>query len=172
MKVFIIAAMSVDGFIGLTCDHAADWTSKEDKQLFVTLTKEAGVMVMGSNTFQTLGRGLPGRKTIVYSRSMSLDGIEGDVEVSDLAPAELLKKLESEGYSSVAICGGAQIYGMYLRAGVVTDLYLTIEPLLFGSGIPLAADVKKTDLRLVEHRLLNEQSMLVHYAVGASELVE
>lgn len=167
MKVFIIAAMSVDGFIGLSSDHMADWTSKEDKQLFVTLTKEARVMVMGSNTFRTLGRGLPGRKTVVYSKSMSLEGVEGDVEVSELEPAELLKKLEEEGYSSVAICGGAQIYGLFLRAGVVTDLYLTIEPILFGAGIPLAKDIEVTKLTLVESRLLNSQSILLHYAVSS-----
>ena len=163
MKVFIIAAMSLDGFIGLNSDHLADWTSKEDKQLFVELTKEAGVMVMGSNTFQTIGRGLPGRKTIVYSRSMSLDGVEGDVEVSALQPKELVQQLEQDGYQSVAICGGAQIYTMFLQAGIVTDLYISIEPLLFGSGISLAAGVERLDLRLVEHRLLNDQTLLLHY---------
>lgn len=165
MKVFIIAAMSVDGFIGLTSDHAADWTSKEDKQLFVRLTKEAGVMVMGSHTFQTLGRGLPGRKTIVYSRSLSLEGIDGDVEISSLEPAALIAKLEADGFDSVAICGGAQIYGMFLRAKVVTDLYLTFEPLMFGSGIPLARDIERVNLELVEHKLLNDQSLLIHYRV-------
>jgi dihydrofolate reductase len=61
MKVFVIAALSADGFIAQAEDHVADWTGTEDKKLFVQLTKEAGIMVMGSKTLATIGRALPGR---------------------------------------------------------------------------------------------------------------
>jgi dihydrofolate reductase len=51
MKVFLIAAVTADGFIGRDASHLADWTSPEDKKLFRKLTTEAGVVVMGSKTF-------------------------------------------------------------------------------------------------------------------------
>ena len=35
MKIFIIAALSADGFIAKDARHAATWTSKEDKQFFI-----------------------------------------------------------------------------------------------------------------------------------------
>lgn len=166
MTVFIIAALSVDGMIGLTKDHHADWTSKEDKQLFVKLTKEAGLMIMGANTFKTLGRGLPGRKTIVYSYDSAVtDGAEGDVEWTDQHPKELLERLAKDGYESVAICGGAQIYSTFLAEGLVDELYLTIEPIIFGQGIKFASAVPQQNLTLQETSKLNDDTVLLHYKV-------
>lgn len=164
MKVFIIAAQTLDGFIGLDSGHLADWTSKEDKQLFVQLTKEAGVMVMGSSTFKTIGRGLPERKTIVYtSKPETLADVEGDVEATSESPQDLIKRLEADGYNSVAICGGAQIYSLFLKEKLVTDLYISVEPIVFGKGVPLFDNIDVTNLKLVEQRPLNDQTVLLHY---------
>ena len=114
MNVFIIAAITVDGFIGRDANHLADWTSPEDKKLFVKLTKQAGIIVMGSRTFATIGRALPGRRTIVYTshpESITAEGVEATSE----APADLLARLEREGATGVAICGGASIYRLMKR---------------------------------------------------------
>jgi len=67
MKTFIIAALTADGYIGKNAKHAAMWTSKEDKKRFIEITKRAGVIVMGQNTWQTLGKPLKDRLNIVYS---------------------------------------------------------------------------------------------------------
>src|SRR5262245_4335105 len=131
MKVFMIAAITADGFIGRSSGHSADWTGGADKKLFVGLTKEAGVMVMGSRTFATIGRALPGRRNIVYTSQP--DKIQaGGVETTSEAPAELIKRLEGEGAAGLAVCGGATIYDLFIRAGVVDELYLTVVPVLFG----------------------------------------
>ncbi len=131
MKVFIIVATTADGFIAKNEDHPAIWTSKEDKKHFVELTKRAGVVVMGSKTFSTLPKPLKDRINIVYSKSKTFEG----VEVTTQDPQELLQSLEKRGFNEVAICGGRGIYSMFLKAGVVDTIYLTIEPILFGSGI-------------------------------------
>lgn len=166
MNVFLIAAISVDGFIGRDSQHSADWTSKEDKQLFVRLTKEAKVMIMGSKTYQTIGHGLPDRKSIVYtSRPDRFTEQQGDVEFTDKKPQELLKQLEKAGYKSVAICGGSQIYSMFIDTMMVDDLYLTIEPVVFGTGVPLFANAIEANLSLVDQSMLNEQTVLLHYKV-------
>jgi len=162
MKAFIIAAITADGFIGRHSTELADWSSKEDKRLFVELTKRAGVMIMGGNTYRTIGRPLPGRRTIVYSRTP----IEHDgVETTQSPPAQLLRQLEKEGCQEVAICGGRSIYDAFLQAGVVNELYLTVEPLLFGTGLTLASDSLSASLRLLEHRALNDNTILLHYEV-------
>lgn len=133
MHVFIIAAISSDGCIAKTQHHPAVWTSKEDKKRFVQLTKRAGVVIMGSTTFQTLPRPLKDRLMIVYSRSQKFEGVE---TTSD-NPKELLKKLETRGFTEVAICGGSEIYSLFMEAGVVDSIYLSIEPIMFGTGIHL-----------------------------------
>ncbi len=166
MKVFIIAALTADGFIARHSAHTADWSVKEDKQLYVRLTKEAGVMIMGARTFDTIGRALPERKTIVYTSNP--DAYTGfDIETTKEAPKDLLKRLEKEGYTSVAICGGAQIYTHFLQAGAVTDLHLTYAPLLFGKGIPLFADNFDIQLKLVSVEKLGVDSLYAHYTVLA-----
>lgn len=165
MKVFIIAAVTADGFIARDSDHMADWTEKEDKQLYVRLTKESGVMVMGARTFDTIGRALPGRKTIVYtSRPEAYRDIE-NVETTTESPEELVKRLGDEGYRSVAICGGTQIYTAFMQAGIVTDLYLTFAPVLFGTGIQLFKETLASKLLLNSLEKLGVNSIAAHYSV-------
>lgn len=167
MKVFLIAAITADGFIGRGAYHTADWTSPEDKKLFVRLTKEAGVMVFGSRTFETIGRALPGRRTIVYTSQPSKITVEG-VDATSETPTELVKRLEQEGAPGVAVCGGASIYTLFMQSGVVDELYITVEPLFFGQGLPLFSEKLETNLRLLETSKLNENAVLLHYAVQKS----
>nr|AIA17914.1 Dihydrofolate reductase [uncultured bacterium] len=162
MKVSLVAAITLDGYISRTTDKIADWTSKEDKKVFVEITKRAGVIIMGGTTFRTIGRALPGRRNIVYTKgAIDVEGIETTSE----EPRVLLERLEREGCTEVAICGGAAIYGMFLAADVVTDLYLTIEPVLFGSGISLSSVSLETIATLKDIRQLNESTVLMHYEV-------
>ena len=163
--MFLIAAITVDGFIGRSADHLADWTSPEDKKLFIAKTKEAGVMVMGSKTFSTIGRALPGRKTIVYtSRPESFAPLE-NVEATNESPAELVARMEQAGAAGLAICGGASIYSLFMEAGVVDELYLTVEPLAFGTGVPLFGNSLEDQLELLDSEKLNGNTVLLHYAV-------
>jgi dihydrofolate reductase len=164
MNVFIIAAMTADGWIGKDANHLADWTSPEDKQLFVKLTKQAGVIVMGSRTFDTIGRPLPGRRTIVYtSRPEAYKNI--DVETTTEPPEALVKRLQKEGTKGLAVCGGAQLYNAFLQAGVVDELYLTYEPILFGTGVPLLSAPTDTRLALQDLQKLNDHAFMAQYRV-------
>ena len=165
MKVFIIAAISADGFIARSETELADWTSTEDKKLFVKLTKEAGVMVMGATTLRTIGRALPDRRTIVYTTHPDDLHIVG-VEPTREAPESLVQRLQNEGASAVAICGGSSIYSLFMDAGLVDELYLTVEPHLFGTGMPLFKNPLHTNLSLLEATNLSPDVMLLHYAVA------
>ena len=161
MKVFIIAAQTADGFIAKDEHHAAFWTSKEDKARFVELTKRAGVVVMGSTTFKTLPRVMKDRVNIVYSRKEKFDG----AEMTEADPITLIQKLEARGFKEVAICGGASIYTMFLKAGIVDTIYLTVEPLLFGTGISLCNDAVSTQLSLVSESKTESGTVFLEYRV-------
>jgi dihydrofolate reductase len=166
MKTVLIAAVTADGFIGRSADHLADWTGKADKKLFVEVTKELGVMVMGSRTFETIGRALPGRRTIVYTshpENITAEGVETTAE----APAEFVARLAREGANGLAVVGGASIYGQFMGAGVVDELYLTVAPLLFGTGIPLFSMALDRKLELIKTSNLDENTVLLHYQVAA-----
>lgn len=135
----------MDGFIAKNNSQSPmQWTSKEDKQRFVELTKRAGVVILGGNTFKTFPKPLKDRVNIVYSRT--LQPTEG-VEITSDEPRLLLEKLEQRGFKEVAICGGAEVYTLFMKANLVDYIYLTVEPIIFGSGITLFN--KDIDVRLV-----------------------
>ena len=117
---------------------------------------------MGLNTFKTMGKALPGRQNIVYAPPGT--ALEG-VEITQDDPKTLLAKLEQKGFKEVAICGGATIYTMFMEAGLVDKLYLTMEPVLFGNGIHLFNKELDKKLELQSMQKLNEQSVLLEYNV-------
>lgn len=162
MKTFIISAISTDGFIARDPNvPSTTWTSLSDKKHFSETTKRAGVIVMGAKTFATIGKALPGRRTIVYSNNpINAPG----VETTAIPPAELIAKLEREGVKELAVCGGAAIYSMFMEAGVVDLIYLTIEPIIFGSGIPLFKKPLNAKLELVSFDK-KEQSIFLEYKI-------
>jgi dihydrofolate reductase len=165
MRVVLIAAISADGKIAeREGQRSLDWTSKEDLKFFVSKTKELGVVVMGRKTFDTIGKPLKDRRTIVMTRSQAAKPIIG-VEYTSESPEVLVARLKNEGVESLAIAGGANIYSQFLAAGLITDMYLTIEPVLFGDGVPLASGFGRANLKLVSVSKLGEQAVLLHYQV-------
>jgi dihydrofolate reductase len=169
MKVFILAAMSADGFIGIDeAQRSLDWRSKADARYFIETTKQAGVMVMGSTTYKTfkMKRTPPGRRLLIYTHHP--DSIVGEgVETTDEKPRDLVSRLEQEGAGAIAVCGGATINSLFLASGLVSDLYLTVEPVLFGSGIPLFRDPMQCKMTLLENKQLSDNTILLHYAINS-----
>lgn len=164
IKAFIIVAQTMDGFIAKNKDQiSTSWSSQEDKKRFVTLTKRAGVVVMGSNTYETFKKPLKERLNIIYSRSKNYEGTE---TTSD-EPVELLKKLEERGYKEVAICGGSEIYTKFINSGVVETIYMTIEPIIFGDGIKMFKGTLLNDipLELVSSEITPTGTIFCEYKV-------
>lgn len=162
MKTVLIAAITADGFIGRTAEHLADWTGGADKKLFVQVTKEAGIMVMGARTFATIGRALPGRRTIVYTNHPE-QITAGGVETTSEPPTEIVARLKAESATGLAICGGASIYSLFMQAGVVDELYLTMAPVLFGTGVHLFTQSLDCKLALLTSKQLDNNTILLHY---------
>ena len=169
MKVFIIAALTTDGFIAKNPGQSTlTWRSKGDRQFFIAKTKEARVVVMGLNTAKTSKRPMPERLNIIYAKSKEelpqWQEFEG-WEVTQKDPVCLLQEIAKRGYEQVAICGGQAIYTMFITAGVVDKLYLSVEPVLFGQGMTLFNKELDIKLELVDTKKLGEQTVLLEYNV-------
>lgn len=115
MKHFkAIAAMSLNRVIGN--GTKIPWHLPEDFKWFKATTL-GHVLVMGRKTFESIGRPLPGRETIVLSRTgWSHPGVQ--------TVASLEEVVAVAGERQVFICGGAQIYKQALP--LCSDLYLTL----------------------------------------------
>ena len=168
MKILLMAAVTLDGKIARNEHHYVDWSSKEDKRLFFGATRKAGVLILGNNTYKTFPSPLPGRLHIVLTTDISnKTDIPGQVEYTSASPEEIVADLEARGYKEAVLAGGAQINALFLKAGLVDELSLTIEPVIFGSGIDLLRgadfDVHGT---LVHMEKLNDLgSLLLRYSL-------
>ena len=109
-----IAAMSENRVIGLS--KGIPWHLPEDFRWFKQMTT-GQIVVMGRKTFESIGKPLAGRTTIVLSRMrFTHPGVQ---TVSALDPLAF-----EEEPREVFICGGAQIYEQALP--FCSDLYLTL----------------------------------------------
>lgn len=170
MNVFLIAAVSLDGFIAPDVSVTSTaWTSGADKKFFTERTKQARVLVMGSTTFNTLKRPLKDRLVVVMSSKPKPEEYaqfdDSQVKYSSQSVKEIIETLSAEGYTEVAVCGGASVYRQFMQAGLVQTIYLTIEPIIFGKGVPLFDDQLSRHLKLVSTQRIGEDTILLEYAV-------
>ncbi len=115
MKPLIaIAAMSLNRVIG--AGNRIPWHLPEDFKWFKRTTT-GHVLVMGRKTFESIGRPLPDRETLVLSRSdFRHPGVRTIRSLEELPPLA--------GERQVFICGGAQIYAQTLPQ--CAELLLTL----------------------------------------------
>jgi dihydrofolate reductase len=101
--VTLVAAVAANGVIGK--DGSLPWHLPDDLRHFKRLTN-GHVLVMGRRTFDSIGRPLPGRTTIVVTRQPQwhADGVRTAEDVADaLAQAT---QLDAE----VFVAGGHEIF--------------------------------------------------------------
>ena len=173
MQVFLIAAMTLDGYIARSAtERSFDWTTPEDKVFYISKIKEAMHMVLGSTTLKTFSKFPRGMTCYIYTRhpkQFSREGLSQAAvfEPTNEPPQALVQRLKAAGVEKLAICGGATIYSQFLAAGVVNKIYLTIEPILFGQGVRLFSnEVMEQRLQLVKSEKLNDTgTVLVEYDV-------
>jgi hypothetical protein len=106
MKITLIMAMTADGKIARHNTHYPDWTGKADKKMFRQLTTAAGVVIMGSRTYGTIGKPLPQRLNWVMTRSPQRFASSEQLVFSDDSPTVIVDKLVARGYSAAALTGG------------------------------------------------------------------
>jgi dihydrofolate reductase len=109
-----IVAMSRNRVIGR--DNKLPWHLPDDLRWFKQLTT-GHVIIMGRKTWESIGRPLPQRESIVLSRSGRT--FPGARTVADLA--ELNPMLDGRDYFLI---GGAEIFRAYLP--LCTEVFLTL----------------------------------------------
>ena len=112
-----IAAMSLNRVIGV--GNRIPWHLPEDFRWFKRLTT-GHVIVMGRKTYESIGKPLPDRTTLVLTRSSTpIPGVRIISDLGQIDPAD-----PAIAGRDIFICGGAQLYKQALP--LCSDLYLTI----------------------------------------------
>lgn len=164
IPVTLIMAVTADGKIAKDKSQLADWTSKEDKKLFVEVSKEFGVIMMGENTFKTFPKPLPGRLNVVFSQDGG-ENIEGLLKWVQGEPETILSELKQLGYTKALLGGGAFLNTLFLKKKLIKEIILTIEPKIFGNGLSLFTEMCETDLVLLDCQKLNDNTLMLKYKV-------
>ncbi len=157
-------AMTADGKIAKDKTQFADWTSREDKKLFVEISKSCGVIMMGENTFNTFPSPLKDRLNVVFTEDLNKPETAG-VKWASGEPKTVLEELEKMGYTSVLLGGGSFLNSLFLEKKLISEIVLTIEPKIFGAGLSLFNRDLDADLKLLEVKNLNENTIMLHYQV-------
>ncbi|HYD35841.1 MAG TPA: dihydrofolate reductase family protein [Vitreimonas sp.] len=169
MKVTLILVSSVDGCTTRGLEPAYHWASAEDQKFFFEQINEHTLIVMGRETYQSsrsMIRLQPGKQRVVVTSTPEKyvhEEVEGQLSFTNAQPAELTKKYAQAGYAQMLLVGGAQLAGSFLAAGLIDEIFLTVEPRAFGSGRPLFEGVlpRSTHLKLLSARQLNAQGTLL-----------
>lgn len=161
--------MSADGVIAKSANqNAFEWTSPEDKRHFLDLSKKIGAVLMGGSTFRASGRtNYPGRKGFVLTNHPQNYQIGENMFFVNGTAQEVIKQIAAQGIKQVALIGGAKTNQLFLQSGLVDEIYLTIEPLIFGQGLHLS-DLQdlQIKLELQQYSKLNQTgTVLLHYLV-------
>jgi dihydrofolate reductase len=120
MRIVLVAAVARNGVIGNGPD--IPWRIPGEQAEFKKLTM-GHVLLMGRTTYESIGRPLPGRTTIVLTRDPSWLA-EGVVVAHDLDDA-LAQAASLPG--DVMVVGGAQVYAAALP--VATEQVISEIPL-------------------------------------------
>jgi dihydrofolate reductase len=124
----IVAAIGENGVIG--DGRGLPWHLPSDLKHFRRITM-GKPLLMGRKTFDSIGRVLPGRETIVVTRDRTFDPLRGGSQTNSIHVAHELEaalalaqaRAQAMGADEVILAGGGKLYESLI--GVAERMYLT-----------------------------------------------
>ena len=135
----LTVATSADGFIARAPgDPPQAWASAEEQDLFFRDVEAADWAIMGRHTHEAADK--PYRRRIVFSRKA--EGWQRPTQLwldpETLEPGDLAARVSDVRIlRDGLILGGTRVHDWFLRHAAIDRVNLTIEPVTFGSGLPV-----------------------------------
>ena len=160
---------SINGYIAKS-DGNSEWTSNEDLEGFFNHSKEARNIIMGKNTFVAANSygyfPFPEAFNIVMTKEIIENKWGEKVEFTNKSPKEVLQMLETKGFTTAFLAGGGALNTSFVREKLIDEIFIDVEPLIFGKGIKIFADSDfEFELKLLESKKLNDDTVQLHYKV-------
>jgi dihydrofolate reductase len=171
VEIVLIAVQSIDGFLTRHDEPGTGFASAEDQALFRELLAECDASVMGAATYEVararvLGSLTADRLRIVMTSTPERrveDQRGGQLEFTRGGPAEIVDRLRALGKRRLAVLGGGRVNRLFLQAGLVDALWITVEARVFGGGVPLSAGRVDAAFSIEEVRRLSDRSLFVRW---------
>lgn len=169
-KLRYVVASTLDGFICREDGSFDDFPTEGDHvQTYRDSLASYDAVLMGRVTYEVgLKVGVtspyPMMKQYVVARSLTRSP-DPDVElVSD--PERLVRELKTEPGRDIYLCGGAKLATALVDEGLVDEIVLKLNPLIFGAGIPfLHRPAKPVRLALTDVTRFDSGVVFLTYAV-------
>jgi dihydrofolate reductase len=142
VKYTAFVAASIDGRIAKDEKSGTNWTSSEDWKFFQKSLSKMDAVIAGTNTYKVVGTRLNKRNTIILTSKVSKVKIFGSVAFLNPKKDSLKKFIKHKKYKSVGIVGGSHVYNFCLESKMLDELFVTVEPYVFGSGVPMFSGTK------------------------------
>lgn len=168
MKVILVFVSTLDGKVTQWGNpHVRNWSSLEDQQYYKQIWKDAQLIVMGSNTFiAEKFSASPNHLLLVMTQHISKYEkymVKGQIEFTDSTPIDIVNQFEKKGIQIMTVVGGAHIATSFLKEQLIDEIWLTIEPKIFGTGGNFVIEEKlDIDLRLHSSHKVNDQGTLIN----------
>jgi len=146
MQIAILVAAAENGVIG--ADGGIPWRLPDDQKHFKALTLGHS-LVMGRRTYESIGRLLPDRTTIVVSGDRAL-AIDGAHVVGSLEEAFALARRAGE--TDLFVVGGERVYRDALPFANRIHLTRVHTDIGGDTRFPGADELERAGFRLVEQR--------------------
>lgn len=137
--------------------------TKDDHKVF-------DAVLMGRKTYEVgLVHGLssPYPSLDQYVVSRSIDPSPGDavtIVKDDLI--EFVTRIKTETGKAIWLCGGGDLASQLLNAGLIDELIIKLNPVLFGNGIPLFRNkIETTELKLVNQKSYRSGHQILFYEI-------
>lgn len=167
MKVILYMATSLNGYIA-KLDHETPW-SEAEWESYSAMVKEKGNLVVGKTTYDLMlidndfaSLGSPLIVCLTHSNQESSEA--NTVFVTSFE--EAVKVLEERGFGEALIGGGGLLNRTALESGLLDEIYIDMEPKVFGDGIPLfSSSDRHLELELLSTKKIGQNGVQMHYKV-------
>ncbi|OUL32162.1 dihydrofolate reductase family protein [Nostoc sp. 106C] len=165
-------ACTVDGFIAHK-DHTIEGFIPEGDHVtdyLESLQNDYDIVLMGRKTYEFgfqfgVTNPYPLMKQYVLSRTMETSP-DPNVELVSENIIDFVRELKTGTGKDIYLCGGAYLATTLLTENLINEIILKVNPVVFGSGIPLFSEaIKQTDLELIDSKIYKTGVILLTYRV-------
>jgi len=140
-KIILGVAVTVDGYIeGPNGEY--DWCFTDQDYGMEDFMNRIDAIFYGRKSYAMAGGNIfPAKKAYVFSNTLKQPLADAEVIGGDIVKA--VKAIQQQPGKDIWLFGGASLTSVLLNENLVDELWLSVHPLLLGSGKLLFQDLKE-----------------------------
>lgn len=173
-KLIYYVAASLDGFIAREDGDFSEFVMDDEIVAhFMQSLELFGSVLMGRKTYEVglaVGKTnpYPVLKSYVFSHSLSPEAYP-EVEIIHSELESAIRRIKESAKKPIWLCGGGKLAGQLSNAGLIDELWIKLNPIVLGKGIPLFDGGAMSDsFTLTEQQVLESGVVMLKYQLAGS----